>query len=116
MSSARSATASPILYWIANLYVMLIVLVVGGMGLHNVLDFLKKVRRKMAVQKGLILEEPVPHRLYLRMTVNERLQHAGLALSFALLVHHRLHAPLSGGVVGGGHPPRQRPGLPVCAA
>ena len=78
--------ASPILYWIANLYVILIVLVVGGMGLHNLLDFLKKIRRELAVQKGLIQEEPVPHRLYLRMTVNQRLQHAGLAISFALLV------------------------------
>lgn len=85
-SSVEQRNASPILYWIANLYVILIVLVVGGMGLHNLLDFLKKIRRELAVQKGLIQEEPVPHRLYLRMTVNQRLQHAGLAISFALLV------------------------------
>ncbi|HUL52072.1 MAG TPA: cytochrome b/b6 domain-containing protein [Opitutaceae bacterium] len=85
-SSVEQRTASPILYWIANLYVLLIVLVVGGMGLHNLLDFLKKIRREVAVQKGLIQEQPVPHRLYLRMTVNQRLQHAGLAISFALLV------------------------------
>jgi cytochrome b subunit of formate dehydrogenase len=56
------------------------------MGLHNLLDFLKKMRRELAVQRGFIREEPVPHRLYLRMTVNQRLQHAGLAISFALLV------------------------------
>jgi cytochrome b subunit of formate dehydrogenase len=85
-SSADQRGRSPILYWIANLYVILIVLVVGGMGLHNLLDFLKKVRRELAVQKGLIREEPAPHRLYLRMTLNQRLQHAGLAVSFALLV------------------------------
>jgi formate dehydrogenase gamma subunit len=84
--SAAQRDGSPILYWIANFYVILIVLVVGGMGLHNLLDFLKKIRRELAVQKGLIREEPVPHRLYLRMTVNQRLQHAGLAISFALLV------------------------------
>ncbi len=85
-ASAEQRDGSPILYWIANIYVILIVLVVGGMGLHNLLDFLKKMRRELAVQKGLIREEPVPHRLYLRMTVNQRLQHAGLAISFALLV------------------------------
>ena len=84
--SATQRDRSPILYWIANFYVILIVLVVGGMGLHNLFDFLKKVRRELAVQKGLVREEPVPHRLYLRMTVNQRLQHAGLAVSFALLV------------------------------
>jgi len=85
-TSVEQRAASPILYWIAQIYVILIVLVVGGMGLHNLLDFLKKIRRELAVQKGLIREEPVPHRLYLRMTVNQRLQHAGLAISFALLV------------------------------
>jgi len=84
--SAAQRSRSPILYWIANVYVILIVLVVGGMGLHNLLDFLKKLRRELAVQKGLIQPEPVPHRLYLRMTVNQRLQHAGLAVSFMLLV------------------------------
>jgi len=84
--SATQRGRSPILFWIANFYVLLIVLVVGGMGLHNLLDFVKKLRRELAVQKGLIQEEPVPHRLYLRMTVNQRLQHAGLAVSFALLV------------------------------
>ena len=84
--SAAQRSRSPVLYWIASLYVILIVLVVGGMGLHNLLDFLKKIRRELAVQKGLVREDPVPHRLYLRMTVNQRLQHAGLAASFALLV------------------------------
>ena len=78
---------SPILHLITSLYVTLIVLVVGGMFVHNGLDFLKKVRRKLAIQKGLVADEgAVAHRLYLRMTVHERLQHAGLILSFTLLV------------------------------
>ena len=75
-----------ILHLIANFYVILIVLVVGAMFLHNALDFLKKIRRKLAIQKGLVEEEHVAHRLYLRMTVQERLQHGTLVLSFMVLV------------------------------
>ena len=77
---------SPILHLIATLYVILIVVVVGGMFLHNALDFLKKIRRKLAIQKGTIEEEHVAHRLYLRMTVSERLQHGTLVISFMILV------------------------------
>ena len=53
---------------------------------HNLLDFLKKTRHKLAIQKGEVLEHHVAHRLYLRMTFNERLQHAVLVLSFTALV------------------------------
>lgn len=77
---------SPVLYIISTLYVILIVVVVGGMFLHNALDFFRKVRRKLAIQQGLVVEEHVAHRLYLRMTVHERLQHGTLVLSFVLLV------------------------------
>jgi cytochrome b subunit of formate dehydrogenase len=85
-ASEEQREASPWLYWISNIYVGLIIAVVGGMLLHNLLDFLKKIRRKLAIQKGEIVEEPVAHRLYLRMTVNERLQHGLLVLSFMVLV------------------------------
>ena len=84
--SVEQRRESPILYWIANLYVILIVAVVGGMAVHNLLDFLKKARRKLAIQKGLVVEGPVAHRLYLRMTVHERCQHGALVVSFMLLV------------------------------
>lgn len=77
---------SPVLYWIATLYVLLITVVIGSMAIHNLLDFLKKIRRKLAIQKGEIVEEPVEHRLYLRMTAHERVQHGVLALSFVVLV------------------------------
>lgn len=76
----------PLLRWVANFYLLLIFSVVGAMLFHNLLDFVRKVRRKLAIQKGLIVEEKVAHRLYLRMSVNERLQHACLVLSFMLLV------------------------------
>lgn len=85
-ASEKDREASPWLYWISNIYVILIVVVVGGMGLHNLLDFLKKTRRKLAIQKGEIVEEHVAHRLYLRMTLHERLQHGVLVVSFVILV------------------------------
>ena len=77
---------SPILYLISSFYVLLTVVVVGGMGVHNGLDFFRKLRRKLAIQKGLIAEPHVSHRLYVRMTGHERVQHATLMLSFTLLV------------------------------
>ncbi len=77
---------SPILYLISSLYVILIVVVVGGMFLHNALDLFKKIRRKLAIQKGLLEEPHLAHRLYLRMTAHERCQHGVLVLSFVLLV------------------------------
>jgi len=91
-----------ILHLIASLYVILIVVVVGGMLLHNGLDFLKKIRRKLAIQKGIIEEEHVAHRLYLRMTAHERMQHATLVLSFLILVvtGFMLHYPDAWWVVG----------------
>ncbi|HEY0947626.1 MAG TPA: cytochrome b/b6 domain-containing protein [Opitutaceae bacterium] len=85
-AAAGSDGNAAVLYWIATFYVILIVVVVGGMFAHNVLDFVKKVRRKLAIQKGLIEEEHVEHRLYLRMTVHERFQHGTLVISFVLLV------------------------------
>ncbi len=78
--------ADPLVYWVATVYVWLIVVLVGGMAGHNLLDFVKKVRTKIAVQKGEVAEPVLPHRLHLRMTVNERLQHGALVVSFATLV------------------------------
>ncbi|PTY06223.1 cytochrome B [Opitutaceae bacterium EW11] len=77
---------NPILHIIATVYVLLIGVVVGGMFVHNALDLVKKIRRKLAIQRGDIIEHPVEHRLYLRMTVHERCQHAALVISFFLLV------------------------------
>jgi formate dehydrogenase gamma subunit len=84
--SPAQRAESPILYWIANLYVVLIFLVIGGMTFHNLSDFIRKLLHKLALQQGEIPEAPLPHRLHLRMTAHERLQHAALALSFIVLV------------------------------
>lgn len=77
----------PILYWIATMYISLIVVVIGAMFLHNVVDFGRKARVKKLKQRGQIeYEGEYGHALYLRMTLNERIQHATLAVSFILLV------------------------------
>ena len=76
----------PLLYWISNSYIILIIIVIGGMLFHNFVDFIKKSRRKLMIRRGLIIEEHPGHRLYLRMTLNERIQHGSLLLSFITLV------------------------------
>jgi cytochrome b subunit of formate dehydrogenase len=85
-ASTEKKEDEPVLYWIANFYIGMIVLLVGAMFLHNAFDFTKKVRRKLQIQQGLIEESEAGHALYLRMSGNERLQHAALVLSFILLV------------------------------
>jgi cytochrome b subunit of formate dehydrogenase len=76
----------PILYWIATAYILMIIVVIGGMLLHNFLDFIKKAKIKKMKQRGLISEEKHGHALYLRMTINERIQHLALTISFITLV------------------------------
>lgn len=85
-ASEGQRDASPWLYWVSNFYVALILVVVGGMVVHNLLDFIKKTRHKLAVQKGDAVEVHVAHRLYVRMSAHERVQHAVLVLSFTALV------------------------------
>jgi cytochrome b subunit of formate dehydrogenase len=76
----------PVLYWIATVYILLIIVTIGGMFVHNVADFLKKSKRKLLIRRGVLQEEHTGYRLYVRMTLNERLQHAALLISFSLLV------------------------------
>lgn len=66
---------------------------------HNLLDFRKKWSHHRKIRRGEIEEEPAKHRLYLRMTLEERLQHGSLALSFILLVitGFMLRFPIRGG-------------------
>ncbi len=76
----------PILYWISTIYIFLIISIIGGMVIHNIFDFVKKSKIKKMKQLGLVKEEYHGHSLYLRMTLNERLQHIALAFSFIMLV------------------------------
>jgi cytochrome b subunit of formate dehydrogenase len=75
-----------ILYLVATGYIVLIALTVGGMAFHNIIDFVKKSRRQLMMRRGLIPWPHTSHRLYLRMSLSERIQHASLLLSFITLV------------------------------
>ena len=78
--------SEPILYWIASAYILLIIIVIGLMFLHNLIDFIKKAKIKKLRQSGMLNPEVHGHGLYLRMTLNERIQHISLASSFIILV------------------------------
>jgi len=86
--SIDAASKEPALHWIATIYIWGILLIVGGMLIHNGTDFFHKVREKAGTHRPHHVHKPngTPHRLYLRMTVNERLQHGLMVLSFVVLV------------------------------
>jgi cytochrome b subunit of formate dehydrogenase len=75
-----------VLYIVASVYVILIVVIVGGMFLHNLLDFIKKGRRQLQYRRGILARPQHAHRLHLRMTLSERIQHGTLVVSFTVLV------------------------------
>lgn len=72
----ESDTPSRIVNWIRRIYIVLIVLTVGFMLLHNLIIWWRKA---VAARKarGATVE---------RMTLNQRIQHAVMGLSFAVLV------------------------------
>ena len=74
------------LYFVSNGYISLIILVIGGMLVHNILDFIKKSQRQLMYRRGTLPRKHAPHRLYVRMTFSERIQHATLLISFITLV------------------------------
>ncbi|MBN1448748.1 MAG: cytochrome b/b6 domain-containing protein [Bacteroidetes bacterium] len=76
----------PLLYWISNIYIILIVVIIGGMVGHNVLDFRKKAVTKLKVRRGHLPHHSAGSTLHVRMTLNERIQHATLLISFTVLV------------------------------
>ncbi len=80
-----TAEQEPTLFWIATLYIGMIAGTIGGMFFHNGLDFYRKVRHELHAHRHGRYEDPLPHSLYLRMSVSERIQHAALALSFIVL-------------------------------
>lgn len=59
---------------VGNIYIILIILVIGGMLLHWLIDFLREVKQ--------VMNKPQ----YKRMTTNETLQHYFLMISFIVLV------------------------------
>ena len=77
---------------VRRIYLVLIFATIGGMALHNGLDFLRRMREQWRIEMG----GRAPHeaevapalaaRLFERMTVNERIQHLVLLSTFAILV------------------------------
>lgn len=76
----------PLLFWISQIYVVIIVCTIGLMVLHNFFDLTKKIVTKLR-HLAIVEERYKPgYKLYLRMTLNERIQHLFLLLSFITLV------------------------------
>ncbi len=73
-----TASDSPVLYWIQHFYILIIALTLGGMALHQLLDYIR--RYKETVKKLR------PVAIYLRMDKSERVQHVLLLTSFLTLV------------------------------
>jgi cytochrome b subunit of formate dehydrogenase len=84
-----SAASEPILFWARWSYLLLIVITIGGMVLHNLLDFARKLRRRLQDHLGASVQHltRATGRWYVRMTLSERIQHAVLAVSFLTLVY-----------------------------
>ncbi len=81
-----SPNGDKVLYWIRAIYLSLIVGVIGGMLVHNGLDFAKKSRHVMAVRWGRVTQHQAGAAEFVRMTLNERIQHALMFSSFMVLV------------------------------
>ncbi len=75
-----------ILYYISTGYIALIILTIGGMVFHNILDFIKKSKRQLMYRRGLLPRKHHSPKMYLRMSLDERLQHGTLLVSFTVLV------------------------------
>ncbi len=85
--STTNDSEDELIYFVSNLYIVLIVVTIGGMAVHNVLDFVRKSKRRLRHRRhGTFDDEELGRGLYVRMTLSERLQHGTLALSFITLV------------------------------
>jgi cytochrome b subunit of formate dehydrogenase len=93
---ALTARDESILFYVRNFYILLIAITISGMGLHNGLDFFKKLRREYRRRGGGAATRSAgefnsdargPQRWVLRMSLTERWQHGMLAVSFIVLVY-----------------------------
>jgi len=75
----------PLIYWVTTAYIVLIVTIIGGMFIHNLLDFFRKSKKKLQKRRQAGYEV-YSSGLYIRMTLSERLQHGVLLVSFIVLV------------------------------
>ncbi len=80
-----SKEESALLYWLTRIYIALIILIIGFMLIHNILDFIRK-RQEKKKHKKEIEELKEQGKYYLRMSFNERVQHFIMLTSFISLV------------------------------
>ena len=74
------------LYLVASTYVVIIVFTIGLMFFHNLIDFYRRSKNHLMIRRGVIPGPRHGKRLYLRLSLSERIQHATLAISFIALV------------------------------
>ena len=98
--AAKADVGSKIIAWISKFYIWMIVGVIGGMVLHNLIIFRKK----------MILRRIGQPRILFRMTREQRIQHVLLLVQFLYPGADRLRAALS--LIVAGHDLRQRVGTP----
>lgn len=67
-----------VLDWIRWLYISIITMTLGGMAIHQLLDYIRRYRDTLKALKPLLIYE--------RMTLGERIQHVSLLVTFFLLV------------------------------
>jgi cytochrome b subunit of formate dehydrogenase len=82
---AGTFSGQGILNLIRAIYIALIIVTIGAMFFHNLLDFIRKARYRLAIRQGKAVHARYSSEQYLRMTRNERLQHAALFCSFIIL-------------------------------
>lgn len=77
-----------LIFWITNVYVIMIIATIGAMTLHNLLDWIRKLINNYRQRYKPSPKFPSSRgtNLYLRMTASERIQHILLATSFLTLV------------------------------
>ena len=80
-----SAERDRTVYYLTSLYVILIVCVIGGMVFHNGLDLLKKIIARFTGIHEYEIGAPGGEE-FVRLTLNERIQHFTLFTSFFVLV------------------------------
>ncbi|MGE5352691.1 MAG: cytochrome c3 family protein [Acidobacteriota bacterium] len=78
-------TESPILFWASKGYMVMIIVIIGGMLVHNILDLIRK-RQEKKHHKKEIEQLKKEGKVYLRMSLNERIQHFIMLTSFITLV------------------------------
>lgn len=71
------------LYWVKQIYILLIIGVLGGMLLHNLLDFTNWLRRRKPIPEGT--PKPRKRQRFVRMNKAERVSHVIMFVSFTLL-------------------------------